>query len=174
MSDAVIRPAYSSWPAYNRSLRAVVGGLSDEQLATKPSPERWPLWATVGHAACQRVFWLCVFAGEPGAETTPFPDSGNVCPGDEDLEHVLGPNQLVEALDSTFRIIEGCLDRWTLDMLEEVIRHPEWDGTWVHSRGAVIQRVYTHDVYHCAELNETLGVAGLPQINLWDWGVSDR
>ncbi|HEY2803711.1 MAG TPA: hypothetical protein VGJ67_07305 [Actinomycetota bacterium] len=29
------------------------------------------------------------------------------------------------------------------------------------------------DVYHCAELNETLSVAGLPQINLWDWGVSD-
>jgi hypothetical protein len=84
------------------------------------------------------VFWLCVFAGEAGAEATPFPDSGNVCPGDEDLEHVLGPDQLVEALDSTFRIIrERCLDRWTLDMLEDVIRRPEWDGTWVHSRGAV-------------------------------------
>jgi hypothetical protein len=34
----------------------------------------------------------------------------------------------------------------------------------------VIQRVNTHDVYHCAELNESLGAAGLPQINLWDWG----
>ena len=173
MNTDTIRPAYSSWPAYNRSLRDAVGSLSDEQLAMRPSPDRWPLWATVGHAACQRVFWLCVFAGEAGAEATPFPDSGNVCPGDEDLEHVLGPDQLVEALDSTFRIIERCLDRWTLDILEEVIRRPEWDGTWVHSRGAVIQRVFTHDVYHCAELNETLGAAGLPQINLWDWGVSD-
>jgi hypothetical protein len=162
-----IRPAYSSWPEYNRRLRDVVGGLTEEQLAMQPAPERWPLWAMIGHATCQRVFWLCVFAGEPGAETTPFPDPGKTCPGDEDLEHVLGAEELVEALDSTFRIIDRCLDHWTLDMLEEVIRHPEWDETWVHSRGAVIQRVYAHDVYHCAELNETLGAGGLPQIDLW-------
>ena len=29
------------------------------------------------------------------------------------------------------------------------------------------ERVFAHDVYHCAELNETLGIAGLPQIDLW-------
>ena len=133
----------------------------------QPSPERWPLWATVGHAACQRVFWLCDFAGEPGAETTPFPDAENNCPGDDDLEHILGPGQLVAALGSTFRIVEACMDRWTLDMLDEVIRHPEWDESWEHTRGAVLQRVFTHDVYHCAELNESLGSAGLPQITLW-------
>ncbi len=75
--------------------------------------------------------------------------------------------QLVEALDSTFRIVEACLDRWTFEMLDEEIRHPEWDGSWVHNRGWVIQRVFSHDVYHCAELNETLGKAGLPQIDLW-------
>ena len=62
-----IRPAFSKWPDYNRSLRDVVATLGDEQLATQPSPERWPLWASIGHLACQRVFWLCDFAGEPGA-----------------------------------------------------------------------------------------------------------
>jgi hypothetical protein len=31
----------------------------------------------------------------------------------------------------------------------------------------VIQRVFAHDVYHIAEVNETLSNAGLPQINLW-------
>ena len=72
------------------------------------------------------------------------------------------------ALDSTFRIVETCLDRWTLDMLDEEIRRPEWDETWVHTRGSVIQRVFSHDVYHIAELNEALGVAGLPQVDLWD------
>jgi hypothetical protein len=114
------------------------------------------------------VFWLCDFAGESGAETTPFPNAGYVCQGDEDLEHVLSPDQLADALDSTFRIVERCLDRWTLDMLDDVLTRPEWDDSWVHARGAVIQRVFTHDVYHCAELNESLGAAGLPQINLWD------
>ena len=168
MTDGTIRPAYSTWPKYNQRLSDAVAALTDEQLAIQPSPDRWPLWATVGHAACQRVFWLCDFAGEPGAETTPFTNAAYNCPGDDDLEHVLGSEALVAALDSTFRIVEDCLDRWTLGMLEEEIRRPEWDDSWVHTRGAVIQRVFSHDVYHTAELNEALGAAGLPQVDLWD------
>jgi hypothetical protein len=116
--DVSVRPAYSNWPRYNQALRDLVGSLTDEQLAIRPSPERWPLWATVGHAACQRVFWLCDFAGEPGAADSPFPNAGYNCPGDDDLEHVLSPNALAQALVSTFRIVDGCLDRWTLDMLD--------------------------------------------------------
>lgn len=164
-----IREAFSVWPHYNRRLGELVGTLTDEQLALCPSPERWPLWATVGHLACQRVFWLCVFAGEPGAEATPFPDSGHSCPGDEDLERFLDGAALVEALDSSFRIVERCLDHWTWDMLAEEVRlRPEnGEPDWVHTRGWVLQRVFSHDVYHCAELNEALGVLGLPQIDLW-------
>jgi uncharacterized damage-inducible protein DinB len=155
------------WPEYNRRLRDVVATLTDEQLAIRPSPERWPMWATVGHTACQRVFWLCDFGGEPGATTTPFTNAGYDCPGDDDLEHVLDADALVAALDSTFRIIESCLDTWTLDMLAEEIRHEDWGANRVYTRGSVIQRVYTHDVYHSAELNEMLGIAGLPEIDLF-------
>jgi hypothetical protein len=117
--------------------------------------------------ACQRVFWLCDFAGESGAETTPFTNAGFNCPGDDDLEHVLSREALADALDSTFRIIEGFLDRWTIDDLDEELSRPEWDASWVHPRGWVIQRVFTHDVWHAAELNESLGNAGLPEIDLW-------
>jgi hypothetical protein len=53
-------------------------------------------------------------------------------------------------------------------MLTEEIRRPDWDDSWVHTRGAVIQRVFSHDIYHAAELNEALGIAGLPQVDLWD------
>jgi hypothetical protein len=38
----------------------------------------------------------------------------------------------------------------------------------VHARGSVLQRVFSHDVWHSAEVYETLGAAGLPQIDLWD------
>ena len=103
MNSPAIRPAYSKWPEYNRRLRDVVAAMTVDQLALQPSAERWPLWATVGHAACQRVSWLCGFAGEPGAETTPFPDALHFCPGDEDLEHVLGPAELAAALDLDLR-----------------------------------------------------------------------
>jgi hypothetical protein len=168
MSNVTIRPAYSNWPAYNRSLREVVAGLTAEQLALRPSAERWPLWATVGHAACQRVFWLCDFAGVPGAQATPFTNAAYNCPGDDDLDHVLSGGALAEALDSTFRIVETCLDGWTLDMLDEEIRRPDMGEHFVYTRGSIIQRVFIHDIYHCAELNEALGKAGLPLIDLWD------
>ena len=168
MREITIRPAYSTWPEYNRRLRDVIAAMTDEQLAIRPAADRWPLWATVGHAACQRVYWLCDVAGEPGAETTRFTNAGYDCPGDDDLEHVLGPAELAEALDPTFRIVEGCLDRWTLPMLAEEIRNPEWDGPSVPTRGWVIQRVFAHDVSHITELNEALGNAGLTQIDIWD------
>jgi len=167
LGKVTIRQAYSSWPQYNSRLLSVVAAMSGEQLAIRPSPERWPIWATVGHTACQRVFWLCDFAGEPGAEATPFTDAGNNCPGDDDLGHVLSADQLVEALESSFRIVEQCLAGWTVDSLAEELRREDWDETWVHSRGWVIQRVFAHDISHIAELNEALGIAGLPQINLW-------
>ena len=169
MSDTSIRPAYSRWPDYDRALCDVVAGLTDEQLAMTPSPDRWPMWATVGHLACQRVFWLCDFAGEPGAETTPFTNAAYNCPGDDDLDHVLDAEALVEALTSTFRIVETCLDRWTIDTLDEEIRR-SWgtEEERVYIRGSVIQRVFAHDVYHCAELNEMLATLKLPLVDFWD------
>ena len=167
VSDGRIRPAYGTWPEVNRRLRDVVATMTEEQLALRPSPERWPLWATVGHTACQRVFWLCDFAGEPGADTTPFTNASFDCPGDDDLEHVLSAEALGAALDATFRIVEGCLDRWTLGMLDEEIRRKDLGPDWVHTRGWVFQRVFSHDVYHSAELNEALSSAGLPQVDLW-------
>jgi hypothetical protein len=68
---------------------------------------------------------------------------------------------------STFRIVEACLDRWTLAMLDEEIRRPEFGPDWVHARGWVIERVVSHDVYHTAELIEALGGTGLRQVDLW-------
>jgi uncharacterized damage-inducible protein DinB len=163
-----IRAAFKSWPEYNRRLHDIVTAMTEEQLAIKPSAERWPLWATVGHLACQRVSGLCGFAGEPGAEETPFPNALYECPGDEDLEHVLSAAQLAEALDSTFRIVERCLDVWTPEMLDETILRRFDAEEWVHTRGEVIQRAFAHDVYHCAEINEILGNGGLRQIDLWN------
>jgi hypothetical protein len=114
------------------------------------------------------VYWLCDVAGEPGAETTRFTNAGYDCPGDDDIEHVLSPEDLAEALDSTFKIVESCLDRLTLRMLAEEIRNRDWDGSTVPTRGWVLQRVFAHDVSHIAELNEAMGNRGLTQVDLWD------
>ncbi|MGH2356543.1 MAG: hypothetical protein ACRDGJ_00845 [Candidatus Limnocylindria bacterium] len=87
-----------------------------------------------------RVYWLCEVIGEPGAEATPF-WNGSTIDWADNLDHSRGAEELVGALDSTFRIIEGCLDRWTPDMIGDAIQR-EYDGTvQVHSRSSILQRL---------------------------------
>ena len=161
-----IRLFYDKWPQYNRRLIEVVRPMTPDQLAIRPAPKRAPIWATVGHTAGTRVYWLCTIFGEPGAETTPFPDPD--APGwedDESVPHDAG--ELVTALETTWRIIEGCLDRWTPEMMTESFSRDVGGRPQAHTRTSVLQRMFSHEAYHCGELSQTLGIHGLPQIDLW-------
>lgn len=160
-----IRRFYDRWPQYNRRLTGVVAEMADEQLAIRPSPEGWPIWATVGHTAGARVFWLCTILGEPGAAATPWPDQ-DAEPW-EDLDQPRTATELVHALDTTWAIVDGVLDRWTPELLEATVERAYGEQRQVHSRASILQRLLTHDAYHCGELSQTLGIHGLPQIDLW-------
>ncbi len=165
MHATPVRAAFDMWPQYNRRLREVIGGMSPESLAIRPSLDGWPIWAIVGHTAGTRVYWLCEVAGEPGAQTTPFTDFETGW--EDDLEHPRSADELVAALDSTFAIIEGVLDRWTMEQLAETVERTYEASTQVHSRGSILQRLFSHEAYHCGELSQTLGIHGLEQIDLW-------
>ena len=141
--------------------------MTTEQLAIRPAPEGWPIWATVGHTAAARVYWLCGILGEPGADTTPWPDPVNDPGWEDDLGHPRAAEALVTALDTTWRIVDGVLDRWTPEMLAEPFLRRYGGVEQVHSRSSVLQRLLTHEAYHCGELSQTLGIRGLPQIDLW-------
>jgi uncharacterized damage-inducible protein DinB len=153
------------WPQYNRRLVEVVRPMTAEQLAIRSAPDRAPIWAVVGHTAGVRVFWLCRVFGEPGAETTPFADPE--ASGWEDDETVpRDAAELVTALETTWLIIDACLDRWTPEMLAESFTRAGAPPQ-THTRSSVLQRLLTHEAYHCGELSQTLGIHGLPQIDLW-------
>ena len=77
---------YDGWHIYNERIVEVVRDLSPEGLMVRPAPERWPIWATIGHTAGMRVYWLCGVFGEPGAERTPFPDARSGIGWEDDLE----------------------------------------------------------------------------------------
>ncbi len=141
--------------------------MSDEQLAIRPAPDGWPIWATVGHTASGRIYWLCGVLGEPGAETTPFTEPLSGVGWEDDLDHPRSGAELVMALDTTWAIVDGVLDRWTPEMLEETVERYYGDERQVHSRASILQRMLTHEAYHCGELSQTLGIHGLPQIDLW-------
>jgi uncharacterized damage-inducible protein DinB len=161
-----IRRFYDRWPQYNRRLTEIVGAMTDEQLSIRPSAERDPIWATVGHTAAARTYWLCSIVGEPGAEATPWPDPDGEG-WEDDLSHPRTAIELVWALDSTWAVVDGVLDRWTPEMLDEDIERRYLDQVQIHTRASILQRLLTHEAYHCGELSQTLGIHGLPQIDLW-------
>ena len=162
-----IRPFYDRWPQYNRRLTEVIAAMTDEQLAVEPGPDRWPIWATVAHTAGARTYWLCGVLGEPGAEKTPFTDPLAWDGWEDHLDRPRGATDLVWALDSTWAVVDGVLDRWTTEMLPEEAERWYGENRQLHSRASILQRLLTHDAYHCGELSQTLGIAGLPQIDLW-------
>ena len=155
------------WPQYNRRIRDAVAGLTDEQLAIRPAPDQLPIWAAMGHTAAMRVYWLCEVVGEPGAGETPFWDGTTTVDWADDLDHPHGADELAGAWESTFRIVDGCLDRWTIEMLGDEIERPFGETVQVHTRGSFLQRMLTHEAWHAGELSQTLGIHGLPQPDLW-------
>jgi uncharacterized damage-inducible protein DinB len=161
-----VAPFYEGWRFTNERLIEKIGALSLEQLELKATSDLWPIWAITAHIAVTRVYWLCAVLMEPGAEGTPFTDpSGEGW--EDDLTHPRQSGELVLALESSWKIVEDCLDRWTVPMLQDEFRR-ERDGTiQVHTRQSVLFRLITHDAEHCGQISQTLGMHGLEGLDLW-------
>jgi uncharacterized damage-inducible protein DinB len=141
--------------------------LGPEELQLRASPEGWPIWAIVSHIAGARVYWLCGVFKEPGAETTPFPDPN----GDGWEDHLDVPrrsDELMFAVESSWRIVESCLRRWTPEMLSEVFTRERAGEIERHTRQSVLTRLVMHDAFHCGEVSSLLGAHALGSLDPWD------
>jgi uncharacterized damage-inducible protein DinB len=166
---ATLRPFYADWAGYNRRWIEGIRRMTSEDLAL-PVPatrddgtEPWPIWAVAAHTVGPRVFWLCDVFGEPGAEQTPFP--GDTPGWEDDLSQPRTTDELVWAWESTWRVIEGVLDRWTPDTLDLVARREEPGRTEVHTRQSILLRMIHHEAYHLGEVNLVLGSHGREPID---------
>ena len=161
-----LAPFYEGWRFANERLIQRIGELTPEQLALRASPDLWPIWAITAHTAAVRPYWLCHIFKEPGAERTPF--AGFIDQGwEDDLSHPRGAGELVSALQSTWTIVEDCLDRWTPAMLQDEFRREINGQVTIHTRQSVVMRLLTHDAYHCGEIAQALGMHGLAEVDIW-------
>jgi uncharacterized damage-inducible protein DinB len=126
-----------------------------------------PIWALAAHVAGTRVFWLCGVFEQPGAETTPFPEPMTGIGWEDDPDHPRSGPELVTALDSSWRVIAGCLERWTVDELPLTATRRRDGVEQVHTRASVLNRLFSHDAFHAGEISQLLGLHGLPPIDLW-------
>jgi uncharacterized damage-inducible protein DinB len=166
-----IAPFYADWSRYNRRIVEGLRGLSDDDLALRAGTQHWPIWAIAGHTAGARVYWLCHVFGEPDAETTPFTDPSGFG-WEDDLDTTRSAAELVEAFESSWRIVAGCLEWWTPAMLGESYERERGGRIQYPTRQSVLLRLINHDAYHAGEISLTLGANGREPIDLWppaDW-----
>jgi len=161
-----VAPIFEGWPRIQAHLRNGLPRLGPEELQLKASSDGWPIWAMVSHLAGARVYWLCGIFKEPGAETTPFPDPFGE--GWEDrLDAPRRPDELMLAVESSWRIVESCLERWTPEILGETFTREYADTVQTHTRQSVLTRLVMHDAFHCGEISLVLGMHGLPSMDPW-------
>jgi uncharacterized damage-inducible protein DinB len=167
LKDESIAGLYRLWAQYNSRLVEAIRPLTDEQLKLRISPQHLPIWGLAAHTAGTRVYWLCGVFKEKGAETTPFIDPLSGFGWEDQPDRPRSADELVGALESSWRIVEGCLQRWTISMLDEEFTRESGGNTQVHTRQGVLMRMLTHDAFHAGEISQLLGAHGLGEIDLW-------
>jgi uncharacterized damage-inducible protein DinB len=158
---------YEGWPRVQNRMAYGIPRLTTAELALNAGPGSWPIWALVSHIAGARVYWLCSVFKEPGAETTPFSDVDS--DGWEDhLDQPRGVDDLMRAVESSWSIVQSCLDRWTPDTLGESFSRPGPSGLQHFTRASVLTRLVQHDAFHTGEISLILGQNGLPSMDPWE------
>jgi uncharacterized damage-inducible protein DinB len=169
-----VREFYADWADYNRRFIDTVRGLTAADLALPvPASEGWPIWAAIGHLAGMRVYWLCVVAGEPGADDTPFRNVASEG-WEDDLDHPRSVDELVTALETTWQVIEATLQRWPPALLAETVDRDAALGLQRHSRQSILLRLQYHEAYHAGEINVALKANGRELFDPWpsaDWTI---
>jgi uncharacterized damage-inducible protein DinB len=187
-------PFYAGWGIYNQHLVAAIAPLSAEQLALRTTPQHWSIGMYVTHIVANRAWWFHARMSEGGDDLTSLELWAlGVCEADVDPFHTAA--ELVAGLEKTWQMIEQALTRLTPADLERVyppvddaerVRHANlvvpalqpYAQMWVEaarqanvvrpavSLQQIIWDVLEHDIHHGSEISTTLGIHGLPVVEL--------
>ena len=162
-----VAPIFEGWQRIQAHLTNRIPKLGTEELQLRAAPDGWPIWAILSHLAGARVYWLCGVFKERGSETTPFGDPFG--DGWEDrLEAPRQSEELMFAVESSWRIVESCLRRWTPPMLDETFTRDREGTLQRHTRQSVLTRLVMHDGFHCGEVSILLASHGFASMDPWD------
>jgi hypothetical protein len=187
-------PFYAGWGIYQQRLVAALAPLTAEQLALRLTPRHWSIGMYVTHIVANRAWWFHARLGEGSNDLTALDLWAlGVCEANVDPGHSAA--ELVVGLEQTWQLIAQTLARRTPADLAQVVpplddaarvRHASrvepalqpYAQMWVErARRAgevrpavalqgIIWGVLEHDIHHGSEISTTLGVHGLPVVEL--------
>ena len=187
-------PFYAGWGSYQQRLVAAIAPLTAAQLALRTTPQHWSIGMYLTHIVANRAWWFHARMGEGGDDLTSLELWAlGVCEADVDPGHTAA--ELVAGLEKTWQMIEQALARLTAADLEQVfpplteaerVRHAKlvepalqpYAQMWLdaerlagevkpaRSRQWIIWGVLEHDIHHGSEISTTLGVHGLPVVEM--------
>ncbi len=159
---------FPDWPQYASRIAAAVRDLGADELAIRASAEHLPIWGLAAHTAGGRLYWLCGICGEENTAPASVRDMATGMGWEDEPDHPRTGAELVTALDASWAVVASCLERWTPAMAGDVIERRSSSGVLErHTRLSILNRLLSHDAFHAGEISQLLGVARLPEIDLW-------
>ncbi len=187
-------PFYAGWGVYNQHLVAAIAPLTVEQLALRTTPRHWSIGMYATHIVANRAWWFHARMGEGGDDLTSL-ELWALGVAEANVDPLHSAAELVAGLAKTWQMIETALTRLTPADLEQAfppldeagrVRHAKlvepalqpYAQMWLdgarqagevgsaHSRRSIIWGVLEHDIHHGSEISTTLGVHGLPVVEL--------
>jgi uncharacterized damage-inducible protein DinB len=155
---------YQGWEQYNEALERALSPLDAQQLSLQAAPHLWSVRMMANHIIAARAWWFhsCMSDGAP--ELARFPDYDE---GDESVEREAPA--IVSGLRETWAGLAARLGVWTVDDVEARFQRPvpnaAGERPW-RTRQWIIWHVAEHDLHHGGEISLTLGMHGLPGIDM--------
>jgi hypothetical protein len=160
-----IRLFFDHWPQYHQRLVDVVAEMSTDELALRTDPTRDPMGHRRPH--CRGAGLLVVRGArcDGGGDDLVTHPHGDGWEDDEDSPR--GVADLVTALESTWRIVERCLDGWTLEMLGDMFERTKM-GSPKCARGSRSCKDSSATMpITAASCHRPSGSPGFRQVDLW-------
>jgi uncharacterized damage-inducible protein DinB len=174
-APSVVTTFYDGWANHQRLLVDAIHDLTPDQVGLRPVAEAWSIWQLAGHVAGSRSYWFQDILGEGDplirerfrVNSTTVPDLPLEDAGwEDDEDHPRSAPELVDALDTTWAMIDACLRRWTTEDLAAEFSRSRRSGRQTVTRAWVIWHLMEHDVHHGGEISLILGSNGLNGLEL--------
>jgi uncharacterized damage-inducible protein DinB len=156
-----LHPLYQGWHTYQDLLIKALEPLSLDQLSLRAAPHLRSTGENAAHIVITRAGWLYFVLGLGGDVLGPFGEWGM------EPQAFHPPADLIHGLEVTWGVIEDALIRWTPDDLAVLVQDTNENGEiQTYTRQWVIWHLIEHDLHHGGELSFTLGMHGLPGIEV--------